>query len=176
MLFPPWKDSNSGELVASAIIILAAGIKGLVELPELLKKLKLKLHLRLPWTQEPTPLPEKSHVTAPIEEIEVLSRKDLNLVLDEIRIVHNTLEKEHNSFEDTLACISVINLVLKIAGKHATDAMLEIIEDDLYAFLRHNNFPSKVMIGAMFEQILDDTHKERALQHKDLKQTTDKSL
>ena len=155
MPFPVIRIDDPGGFVASCVIIGAGLIKGAVEMPEIVAKMRRRM-AKAKGIVEP-----EVKAIQPDEEVEVLSKKDFDLVLEEIKSANFILTQTRNSFEDTLACMAVINIMFDLMGEYALDTTIKIAETKIYAFLRHNEFPSKIMIGAMFEQVIEDTYRTR---------------
>ncbi len=153
MPFPAIKIDNPGEFVISVITIAALIIKLFVELPEIVKKM---------WgwwkKEKPGPIVEVKELE---EDVEVIYKKDFDKLIKEVQNASEIITKSKEAFSDTLACIGVISVMFSIMKKYSANSTIAIAETEIYAYLRHNEFTSKSVITAMFEQMIKEIHDER---------------
>ncbi len=153
MPFPAVKIENPGEFVISVITIAALLIKLLVELPEIVKKM-------WGWWKKEKPAPPVE-IKELEEDVEVIYKKDFDKLIKEVQNASEIITKSKEAFSDTLGCIGVISVMFNIIKKYSTESTIAATETEIYAYLRHNEFTSKSVITAMFEQMIKETREER---------------
>lgn len=129
---------KQGEAVVSALVIAAALLKLVSD------RAKKKVEEE---ADEPNP---------PEDEVEVIKKKDFDLLVQQVTLSVESAAKAKNAFEDTLACITIINILLQILGADSRKLLLKAAEEQVYIFIRHTDFPSRIMITTMFEAAVKD--------------------
>lgn len=121
-----------GEVIVSILVIIAAIVKWVGDYYD--KKIQA----------ESTEETEEN-------EVEIITRKDFDSLLDQIKKSNETAVRARDSFEDTLACMTIIQCLLKVIAVDRRRQLVRLAEQEIFTFLRHSEFPSRGMVTTAIE-------------------------
>lgn len=86
----------------------------------------------------------------------VITKVDFDKLVSQVEEANSTLLEAKNSFEDTLACITIINILLQVIATDRRKVTLKAAEEQVFAFLRHATFPSRNMVVTIVETTISE--------------------
>lgn len=102
------------------------------------------------------------------EELKVVTRQEFDTLKESMENAKDQQKAARSNFDDALACMALVNIIVTVISQDKE--LLRQAENQVYAFLRHANFPNREMVTTAFELAVTDQKRGASQEKIDIKQ------